>query len=544
MASPFTSKLGTNYCPQDDEIPAIQCILAETAVRVKGLDDEIADLQKALDKLTEERDRLNAYVDAHQALLSPVRRLPLDIIHEIFVACLPMYRNCAMSAMEAPVLLGRICSSWRTISLSIPRLWSRLHIVEPSFPFESSPILVEEKLEQILAVTSAWLRRSGQCALSISLHSELNAPGLIPPVHDRLAKAIVPFSSRWEHITFVTSSPALATFSHFTAADVPMLKSIAVRLYDPHTVDAANKIQWSSWGLFQAPDVSSVGISLNSYNPLELPLRWSRLTNLSLSQGWGPGGRSVTSKIARQVLARCPELQVCKLIVYDGRTDSVSPTSEPDLELPFLHTLSLQCGDIGFALCQLFDSLSLPLLRHFKLRGYCRVDSDISFAPFLAATPRFQTLDINVEAFTRSSLAVFFRGLPPTVQKLQLVDISTDWATPSELDVLSDDILTLLTDSSAPCCPGLQELRIDDCQFFSDKELLRFILARMTDGGNRTLTRVQVRFQRQVQLDILSELQPFIETGLHVELDYLPPLALRFSPWEGLSGDNPPQIFF
>ncbi|KAJ7457854.1 hypothetical protein FB451DRAFT_589538 [Mycena latifolia] len=382
MASPFTSKLGTNYCPQDDEIPAIQCIITETAVRMKVLDDEIADLQKALGKLMEERDRLNAYVDAHQALLSPVRRLPLDIIQEIFVACLPMYRNCAMSAMEAPVLLGRICSSWRTISLSTPRLWSKLHIVDPRFPFESSPSLVEEKLEQIVEATSVWLRRSGQRALSISLHSELVSPGLVSTAQDRLAKAIVPFASRWEHITFVISSPALATFSHFTAADLPKLKSISLLEYNSYTGDAAETIQWSSWGLFQALDVSSVGISLTSnYNPLELPLRWSRLTTLSLSQGWRRGGRSVTSTIARQVLARCPELRVCKLVVYDNRTNI--PTSEPDLELPFLHTLSVQCGDLDFPVCQLFDSLSLPLLRHFKLRGYCRVDSDISFAPFL-----------------------------------------------------------------------------------------------------------------------------------------------------------------
>ncbi|KAJ7480606.1 hypothetical protein FB451DRAFT_1030980, partial [Mycena latifolia] len=97
---------------------------------VKQLDDEIANLQKALDKLADERARLSTYVDGHRALISPARRLPLDII-EIFLACLPMHRNCVMSAVEAPVLLGRICSAWRAISFSIPCLWSRLNIVEP-----------------------------------------------------------------------------------------------------------------------------------------------------------------------------------------------------------------------------------------------------------------------------------------------------------------------------------------------------------------------------------------------------------------------------
>jgi hypothetical protein len=40
---------------------------------------------------------LGAYVDTHKALISPARRLPLDIIEEIFVACLPTHRNCVMS---------------------------------------------------------------------------------------------------------------------------------------------------------------------------------------------------------------------------------------------------------------------------------------------------------------------------------------------------------------------------------------------------------------------------------------------------------------
>ncbi|KAJ7022093.1 hypothetical protein C8F04DRAFT_245444 [Mycena alexandri] len=43
----------------------------------------------------------------------------------------PTHRNRVMSAVEAPVLLGRICRSWR--SLTTPRLWSRLHVVEPSW---------------------------------------------------------------------------------------------------------------------------------------------------------------------------------------------------------------------------------------------------------------------------------------------------------------------------------------------------------------------------------------------------------------------------
>ncbi|KAJ6573528.1 hypothetical protein DFH09DRAFT_868682, partial [Mycena vulgaris] len=104
MSSPFTSKLGTNYCPSDEEQIEIQTFITEPTRRLQRLDDEITELRKAIEKLADERDnlKLSAYVDAHRALISPVRRLPLDIIREIFMACLPTHRNCGMSAVEAP----------------------------------------------------------------------------------------------------------------------------------------------------------------------------------------------------------------------------------------------------------------------------------------------------------------------------------------------------------------------------------------------------------------------------------------------------------
>ncbi|KAJ7161825.1 hypothetical protein C8R43DRAFT_991535 [Mycena crocata] len=129
MTSPFTHRLGTNYCPSDEEVADIQALIFESSPQLNSLTDEIAAMQRSIDKLTKERDSLAAYLEAHKALLSPIRRIPLDIIQEIFIACTPAHRNCVMSAKEAPVLLGRICSSWRCISLSTPRLWSRLHIV-------------------------------------------------------------------------------------------------------------------------------------------------------------------------------------------------------------------------------------------------------------------------------------------------------------------------------------------------------------------------------------------------------------------------------
>ncbi|KAJ7634616.1 hypothetical protein FB45DRAFT_470590 [Roridomyces roridus] len=134
MDSPFTSKLGTNYCPTAEDAVEIQAFLAQPLRQMECLDRKIAELQHALNKLLEEREGLGSIVQSHEALLSPIRRMPADMMQEIFLACLPTHRNCVMDAREAPLLLGRICSAWRALSLATPRLWASLHIVDRGEP--------------------------------------------------------------------------------------------------------------------------------------------------------------------------------------------------------------------------------------------------------------------------------------------------------------------------------------------------------------------------------------------------------------------------
>ncbi|KAJ7649165.1 hypothetical protein B0H17DRAFT_1022522, partial [Mycena rosella] len=270
MSSPFASKLGTNYCPRDDETAEIKTLLIEPTLRLQHLDGEITDLHKAIDKLTTQRAGLSAYVDAHKALISPARRLPLDIIQEIFVTCLPTDRNCAMSAVEAPILLGRICSAWRAISLLTPRLWAKLHIVEPLPHSPSAVAFFEKSLVQRIEAIKLWLGRSGQCPLSISI----NATGYDSPASlNQILQALLPFASCWEHLNFTIPFPALATVSHLTEADVPMLHSVTI---SEHTL---GQVDWSSLGFLRGPKVHSFRLSANAFRLAELPLRWESLTD-------------------------------------------------------------------------------------------------------------------------------------------------------------------------------------------------------------------------------------------------------------------------
>ncbi|KAJ7830516.1 hypothetical protein B0H14DRAFT_2201338, partial [Mycena olivaceomarginata] len=123
MESPFSHRFNTNYIPSDDEEERIQFIRGDLVSHAQ----ELARIDERIRELAAQREPIKAYIDSHKALISHPRRLPPDIVREIFVACLPTDRNAVMSAQEAPLLLCRICSAWRTIALSTPRLWASLH---------------------------------------------------------------------------------------------------------------------------------------------------------------------------------------------------------------------------------------------------------------------------------------------------------------------------------------------------------------------------------------------------------------------------------
>ncbi|KAJ7778382.1 hypothetical protein B0H16DRAFT_1360355 [Mycena metata] len=533
MNSPFAHHLGTNYCPTDEEIPDIRALLVEPSLRLQRLNAKIAELQMALEKLAEERESLVVYMDGYKALISPLRRLPLDIIQEIFLACIPTHRNCVMSASEAPVLLGRICSSWRAIAYSTPRLWTQIHLVEPNRFYGVDMPSVEAKAAQRFAATKMWLDRSGDCPLSISLICGIEdaeytstTPSHTPP----FSQALIPFAARWQHVDFLLSPAGLDSILGLVESDVPLLQSVKLQ-YDyplePRTT------QLGSLGMLRGPRISSFCGSGNDIISENLPLRWAQLTVLAMTTA-GPWQSLMTSESALEILRRCPELRTCRLTVNDGMESGVP--SLPAIELKSLNTLELHCEVVHYTLFHLLDRLSLPELRNFALSGRASVPHDFpSLAKSFTGWPRLESVDITSNTFSKASLLESFRSLPDTVQELKIHDIPSDPGAPL-ITSLDDDALAILTptDGLHPQCPVLEVLDIVHCTDVTDEAIFRFIAARMSDEFETKLKRVHFRCNRGVVLDILPSLQPFIENGLDVSINYIVPFKPRSSPWQGL----------
>ncbi|KAF7376843.1 hypothetical protein MSAN_00101800 [Mycena sanguinolenta] len=532
MASPFVSRLGTNYCPTDEEILEINALLVEPILRLKGLDDEITKLQMAIDKLAEERSRVAAYVEGHRALISPFRRLPLDIIQELFVACLPTHRNCVMSASEAPVLLGRVCSSWRAISLSTPRLWSSLHVVEPLQNLvDPTSASFEGKVARRLKITQIWLGRSGQCPLSISLQSApepASPPGTPTPsgTSMRFMKTLLSFAPRWQHIQLTAPLSLLLEVMSRSDAEVPLLETVAFHHHQGHNPLLST---WGPFNILRGARISGLYIPGAIFVPENLPLQWSQLTDLTVGGHRWSVPVTLTSDALLRVISKCPELRCCKLMVHDPTANIEIPTSEhPIVELPFLHTLAIDCvARVAPAVSTLLMRLSLPELRDFAIFGSAQ-DSP-TLGNFFARLGRLESLHIDITIFSQAPLLETFHTLPPSIRRLRISDIDDPWG---QTHRGLDEMLGVLT-TSPELCPMLQHFSLDSGFNLSDRAVLLFITARM-QGSPPALNRVDINFGRQVVVDIMPDLRAFIEMGLAVFLDYLPLQMSQDSPWLGL----------
>jgi hypothetical protein len=100
----------------------------------------------------------------------PVSKLPAELLVEIFLDVVspsireksspptlyaphtPSYLSCA-----SPLSLSHVCSTWRAVSLSLPRLWTSLQVVCPNDP-------------KVLPLLSLWLQRSRSHKLKLSLY--------------------------------------------------------------------------------------------------------------------------------------------------------------------------------------------------------------------------------------------------------------------------------------------------------------------------------------------------------------------------------------
>ncbi|KAI5835078.1 hypothetical protein K523DRAFT_292140 [Schizophyllum commune Tattone D] len=84
-----------------------------------------------LHKLDEEIDSMKQYMSRIRNIHAPYRRLVPDVLFRIFTFVVADREYALRDGSSTPVMLGQVCSLWRSVVRSSPRLWASLDIRRP-----------------------------------------------------------------------------------------------------------------------------------------------------------------------------------------------------------------------------------------------------------------------------------------------------------------------------------------------------------------------------------------------------------------------------
>ncbi|KAJ6563925.1 hypothetical protein B0H19DRAFT_1140008 [Mycena capillaripes] len=185
--------LRTNDVPLDSEIPVIREIISEDQDRIDALDTmmgaldaQIRHLQATRAQLAERRRETADHAHQFHAIASPVRRVPQELICEIFA--LSTAQDRATLEATPPWRLGFICRPWRQYALSYPLLWSSLTI-------STHREWIASRMTRLLSKLEAQLARSATAPLDISWSGVTDNP------ETRVLDLILPHSNYWRTVT-------------------------------------------------------------------------------------------------------------------------------------------------------------------------------------------------------------------------------------------------------------------------------------------------------------------------------------------------------
>ncbi|KAJ6462381.1 hypothetical protein C8R47DRAFT_1327202 [Mycena vitilis] len=117
--------LTSNQPPLDSDFPIVQSVLFETDARLASLANEIERVSEQLEKLKQKRSSLSSYRAQNGSILSLLRRMPPEILGEIFTRTLPSpRRRNRIQIVDSPWVLTHVCQDWKKIALSVHSLWS------------------------------------------------------------------------------------------------------------------------------------------------------------------------------------------------------------------------------------------------------------------------------------------------------------------------------------------------------------------------------------------------------------------------------------
>ena len=578
--SPILTKLSRN-----NELPSEENLQEAIALRFQANEDLLL-IDTEIQRLKAKREQVQRSIDLYTTILSPARRLPPDIWREVFYHCLTIGRTYPiLSATEAPMLLTRVCSMWRSVALSSPRIWTRLYIPLPGDPRLSSNYgkLKDQALDvrrQIFSKTmqlrcqavKEWLERSGSCPLSLSITypfgyiSSIGEPGINgaedDEVADPLFQVICPFAPRWEHLDLSMPLEIYQRLQTKIPLDrLSMLRGFKGNIYSQDSTPTMVPLH-----IIELPTLESLSVNCHqlTINLSRYRNSWERLTDICFES-------PVSDTDLLEMLKQCPKiitLDVNMQVPWDNRDLDLFEQPPEMVLLPHLESLKLHESGPTSAVILAVDAPSLKFLQYRCPHRYANYGTEFEVSTLSIpesliwlisnAAASLETLSIDPRTL-RSEDVLHCLRLAAHVKELKIGDIPffPGMGMDHEEDIRYDDYFDLeafavyldtteyepSSTSTLPrndiILPNLESLDVKDGYVIADENLRRMLASRVNaaqQGLTSPLRRVKIQFGGQKGEDLAPEIIARArDVGIAMKLDlvYRPsglPYIGRLSP--------------
>ncbi|KAJ7656499.1 hypothetical protein DFH06DRAFT_472528 [Mycena polygramma] len=490
----FHGLLDSNRPPTDSETSSLRNAIAEEQARKMRADERIAALTVSLNKVVRDRDALEEDIRKLEGILSPLRRMPTELLSLIFDFAT---RRRQWYGPDTDLwIISQVCLRWRTIVCTQPVLWAFINLDFRERLVESKT-MTEFRLE-------TQLQRSGHLPLDVVFTSSFDR--ICTARESGLLHKLANHCARWEKIR-IDGPLSLSAGLTAVRGNLPLLRKLQVVF---HRGDEEFE---GSLDIFEfAPNLREASLNLDHQwgVPVNQTLPFSQLLRYAGQNTWDNH---------LNILRLASSLVECLLDVDDI---SMPPTTL--VTLPHLRRLSMSRSN-------LLDCLDTPQLEEL----YCCSASDHLSSLFKRRRPyRLQKLVLLFPASVTDVSGVLrcvptITDISVSVRRSSIDDMSGVLTLRNE----PTDIGLALSSLTLICGERLQLSNFLSVSSDSEDALVDMVTSRWRGGQLRSITVPDDHFSLQME----GRFEPLRQEGSNVKLTLtvdhddktLVPPHLRFS---------------
>ena len=339
-----TARLASTQAVSASEASNIRREIGVALRDLRGFDSRISQLRMHILALQNERAAFEECITDSKSLLSPIRKLPVEMLTEIFTYCCAennviidsTNENKAKIKVPATTLL-QVCRSWNTTVASTKALWASICLTVQSNPKS------EADSDRVQTAISRLLQASGEVPLNVTIDTKVFDGNLHGSV-----LALISEAKRWKY--------ASIPWRHSTADQLWLPLQNNLPILERLSINSFRSEMVSGEEFAHAPRLQSMSLrDLKLGSTVALP--FSQISSVKL--------RHVYFRDALQILCQVP---LSNFILYDPRTEpdeTLADTTVHALPATFLQMIWKNCS--SRPVVEHLSRLSFPGLQVFHL---------------------------------------------------------------------------------------------------------------------------------------------------------------------------------